>query len=142
MQERKEQSTKLRSKHPDRLPIIMIPQNIEISKIKYLVPCNIEFSTFIQLIRHDIKINRYESFFCLIDGLLPTNNQSIIELYNLYSNKDGFLYINITKESTFGDIKNSRYPLYKWTVFTLKPYSINVLRNMVKITVFLFKMLG
>ena len=102
MEERKDQSTKLRIKYPDRLPIIIIPKNIEINKTKYLVPCNIEFYTFIQLIRHDSKINKYESFFCLVNGLLPTNSQSIIELYNLHSSKDGFLYICITKENTFG----------------------------------------
>ena len=99
---RKQQSTKLRTKYPNKLPIIIVPRNICISKTKYLVPYDITFSAFIQIIRNNIAINKNEAFFCLIDGILPKNTQSIIELYNIHNNKDGFLYIDLVVENTFG----------------------------------------
>lgn len=102
MEFRKEQSTKLKLKYPDRIPIIITPQDVEITKTKYLAPLDINFSNFMALIKNNVKIRKSEALFCLINGILPTNSQSLAELYNANSHADGFLYVTIRKENVFG----------------------------------------
>ena len=101
-EERKSQSLKLRNKYPEKLPIIIIPHEIELTKKKFLVPYEINFATFMKSISTNIKINKSEALFCLIGDILPASTQSMIELYNQHVNKDGFLYIKMRKENAFG----------------------------------------
>ena len=101
-EERKSDSSKLRNKYPEKLPIIILPYDVEITKNKYLVPYDMNFATFIKSISANIKIKKSEALFCLIGDVLPANTQTIIELYNQNVSKDGFLYMKIRKENTFG----------------------------------------
>mgnify|MGYP001423668151 CR=1 FL=1 len=101
-EERKSNSLKLRKKYPEKLPIILLPYDIEVTKKKYLVPYDMNFATFVKTISSNIKIKKSEALFCLIGDILPTNTQNMIELYNQNVNKDGFLYIKLRKENTFG----------------------------------------
>jgi GABA(A) receptor-associated protein len=103
--ERKKKSAELLSKHPHQVPIILytnIKSNIEIVKNKYLVSKNVKFSQFMIQVRKHIKINFNESIFFLVNNKIMLLNELVETLYNNEKSADGFLYIYICKESTYG----------------------------------------
>jgi len=105
-EERLSESSKIIDKYPDRIPIIVEKSKgcklKDIDKNKYLVPNDMILSQFIYTIRKRIKLESSQALFFFIDNHVPTNSSPIGELYNLYKDKDGFLYITYTSENTFG----------------------------------------
>jgi len=106
LSERKTSSKKLREQFSDRIPIIIevAPSSkITLSKHKFLVPENITLGYFMSIIRKYINILSNESIFVSCENnIIPTMTISILELYTKYCNDDGFLYLYITSENTFG----------------------------------------
>lgn len=92
----------LLKKYPDRIPCIIVSNDIELVKNKYLVPKNMKFNEFLFSVRKNIKINKEEALFFTINNQIPSSNTSIIEIYNNLKKDNGLLYINISKENTFG----------------------------------------
>ena len=90
----------------DKIPIICQKnQNsdiIDIQHKKFLVSNTITLGQFICIIRKKIKLNMNQSLFCFINNILPTSDTLISDLYNIYKNKDGFLYIYYSGENSFG----------------------------------------
>ena len=100
------ESTKIREKYPDRIPIICekkgnshIPQ---LDKKKYLVPSDLTICQFMYIIRKRIKLQAENAIFLFINDKLPISSIMISELYNKEKDEDGFLYIYYTGETTFG----------------------------------------
>jgi GABA(A) receptor-associated protein len=93
-------------KHPDRVPIIVeisdkstLP---ELDKKKYLVPKDLTMGQFMIVIRKRIKLSPEKALFMFINNTLPSSSQLIGQIYDTSKNDDGFMYITITSESTFG----------------------------------------
>lgn len=106
-EKRKQESTKIRAKFPDRIPIIVEKRNNcknipSIDKNKYLVPSDLTVGQFMYIIRKRIKLNSSESLFIFINNILPTTSQTVGHLYKDYQDKDGFLYFTIQGQNTFG----------------------------------------
>jgi len=105
-EERLSESNRIIEKYPDRLPIIVERKNTcklnDIDKNKFLVPSDMVLTQFIYIIRKRIKLNSSEALFFFVNNILCNNSQSMIEIYNLYKDKDGFLYIEYSSENTFG----------------------------------------
>ena len=107
IEKRKEESEKIRKKHPDRIPIIVekasgnkdIPN---IDKKKYLVPKELTVGQFQYVIRKRIKLDSQKALFIFIDNKLPTTSELLLTVYDKYKNEDGFLYITYSGENTFG----------------------------------------
>ncbi len=103
---RKAESTKIRSKHPNRIPIIVekdSKSNITaIEKKKYLVPCDLTMGQFQYVIRKGIKLDSNQALFVFINNTLPPTSQLISEIYQQNQDKDGFLYVVYSSENTFG----------------------------------------
>ena len=100
---------KIMLKYPDKIPIICEKYfyaknncpNIE--KIKYLVPFHFKIYEFMQVIRNQIKLNKEEALYMIVNGDTMVSQESImIHVYHKYKNIDDFLYINYNIESTFG----------------------------------------
>lgn len=109
-EKRLEESIKIKTKHPDRIPIICekldrknddIPS---IDKIKYLVPVDLTLGQFSYVIRNRIKLPPSKALFLFVGGTIPTTSVLISDLYQLKKDDDGFLYIQYSGESTFGYI--------------------------------------
>lgn len=102
--ERKKESEHLKKKYLDRLPIICETYGeLKIDKNKYLLPKIMEFGNFIHLLRKKIKLNPNEGLFCFSENnKMFSMRSNISEIYSEYKSEDGFLYIIITKENTFG----------------------------------------
>ena len=104
---RENEAARIRSKYPDRIPVIVerdqdtdIP---EIDKVKYLVPADLSMGQFQYVIRKRIKLNPEKSlFFFLESGTIPAGSTVLSQIDMENRNKDGFLYMRYTGENTFG----------------------------------------
>lgn len=105
-EKRLKESTRIRDKYPDRIPIIVekaCKSNIpDIDKSKYLVPNDLTVGQFVYVIRKRIKINQEQAIFVFINNILPPTAALISEMYELHKNSDGFLYVIYSGENTFG----------------------------------------
>lgn len=107
LDKRLEESARVIGKHPDRLPIIIESNDQElldrINRTKYLIPNTMTVGGFITVLRRRIDLEPSEAIFVLVDGsILPPTAATMSELYNQYQDRDHFLYLLVTKESTFG----------------------------------------
>lgn len=94
---------KVLSKYPDRIPVIVVSDNIEISHHKYLTPTTLNVFNFIITLRKKIKtLNSNEAIFLFTKNTMLSQTCIFDDLYKKYKDKDGFLYITISKENTFG----------------------------------------
>lgn len=105
---RKEESTHILNKYPDRIPVIVeksdsSPTLKDIDKHKYLIPRDLTIGQFIHLIRQRIKIDAKDSIFIFIDNrVIPKTSDTIGQVYEQNQDKDGFLYVSYSAQQTFG----------------------------------------
>lgn len=103
---RSAEASRIRSKYPDRIPVICErgnEKNIpELDKAKYLVPADLTLGQFVYIIRKRIKISPEKAIFTFINGKLEPTSKLISTIYDENKDKDGFLYISYTGENTFG----------------------------------------
>jgi GABA(A) receptor-associated protein len=101
-----DESRKIRSRFPDRIPVIIEKYNYskieDIDKTKYLVPNDLSLAQLVYVIRKRIKLAPEKALFFFINGQIPTSSDLICNIYNTYKNDDGFLYIHYAEENTFG----------------------------------------
>ncbi len=101
------ESGRIRSKYPDRIPIICEKANNksgtpDIDKNKYLVPFDLTVGQFLYVIRKRIKLPPEAALYIFINGSLPSTSMLISTIYENEKDPDGFLYILYSKENTFG----------------------------------------
>jgi GABA(A) receptor-associated protein len=105
---RKEQSQSIRSKYPDKLPIIIeklknISSPIEdISKTKFLIPDDLVVSQLMCIIRKYLQLTSSDSIYLFSNDTLLSPSETLYTTYGKYKDDDGFLYIYYTSENTFG----------------------------------------
>lgn len=103
-EERIKISEKIKSKYPQRVPIIVdCKEEINLDKNKYIVPNDLTVGQFIYILKKRIQINHEQSIFLLCNNKLITANEIISNLYHKQKDYDGFLYIIICLENTFGN---------------------------------------
>ena len=104
-EDRLKESTNIKEKYADRIPIIVerMKDNVpEIDKHKFLVPNDLTVGQFLYVIRKRIQLNRDQALFIYINNILPTTSDSILHIYDKYVDADGFLYVQYSGENTFG----------------------------------------
>jgi GABA(A) receptor-associated protein len=107
-EDRLAESTKIRNKYPDRIPVIVErnpnTSNIpNIDKNKFLVPGDLTVGQFLYVIRKRIKLNPEQAIFIFINGkILPSTSALMSNLYKDYKTECGYLFVNYAGESTFG----------------------------------------
>ena len=103
---RRRESSRIMSKYPDRIPIIVSKNKSskiqDIDKKKYLVPREMYIGQFIYIIRKNLKLDQSEALFITINNQLSPSNIPLGEIYEKQKDKDGFLYMTYTSENTFG----------------------------------------
>jgi GABA(A) receptor-associated protein len=105
--ERREESQRVINKYPLRRPVICERLNTkngtpQIDKKKYLIPNDLTIGQLIYIIRDRLKIKSNEAIFLFINGKIMATSKNIIDVYNEEKDNDGFLYIQYSKENTFG----------------------------------------
>ena len=104
LEKRLEQSKLIMKKYPNRIPVICDVSNRlpKLDKHKYLIPEDLCSETFMSIIRRRIKLKpEYAMYFFVGDKILQANIY-MSEIYNKNKDEDGFLYIYVCAESTFG----------------------------------------
>ena len=105
LEERKIESDKLKTKFPDRLPVLIKRGSDsvqEIDKKKFLVPIDITVGQFIYIIRKRINLPPEKAIFVFVKNALPPTSALMSAIYQKYKNEDGFLYVTYSGENTFG----------------------------------------
>ena len=103
--------SELLKKYPDHVPVIINRNPADkilrdIDKKNYLIPKNLKVSEIYLIIRKKITIDSKHAIFIFVkshlgDVLVPVGS-NVLEIYDLYKNDDGILYIIYTTENTFG----------------------------------------
>lgn len=108
LEKRIQESTRIRDKYPDRIPIICEKRARDthippLTKYKYLVPADFTVGQFIHVIRKKIELTPEQALFVFLDNnTMPSTHQILGHIYDENRNEDGFLYIIYTGENTFG----------------------------------------
>ena len=108
-EERLKESNEIIEKYPSRIPLIVeklankndtiIP---EIDKNKYLVPEDLTVGQLIYVVKKRIKMSPEKAIFIFCENKLLNSNLTMKQVYANNKDKDGFLYIIYSGESTFG----------------------------------------
>lgn len=106
LKKRIDEANHIIKKYPDRVPVIVekagktdIP---DIDKKKYLVPSDLTVGQFVYVIRKRIKLTPEQAIFLFVNNTLPATASLMSQIYKEHKDKDGFLYISYSGESTFG----------------------------------------
>jgi len=101
MEYRTAEANKIKSKYPDRVPVIVEKVNgslvDDIDKRKYLVPNDITVAQFMWIIRKRINMPPEKALFLFIDKVVPTSSMTMGEIYVEHKDVDGFLYIQYSR---------------------------------------------
>jgi GABA(A) receptor-associated protein len=132
---RLEESTRIKNKYPERLPIIC--QRMKncnnncplIDKKKYLVPQDLTVGQFIYVIRKRCNITATNSLFCYINGTIPSTGTMLKQIYEEFKDSDGFLYIYYNTENTFGTNVHRWTQLSRSMVFSLQRFIVKQITN-------------
>jgi GABA(A) receptor-associated protein len=108
LEELQNESARILSKYPDRIPII-IEKNVncknlpELTKQKFLVPKDLTMSQFMYIIRKRIKLNEAEALFIFTaDEQLVPGSTKLLTVYDEHKDDSGFIFLIISAEQTFG----------------------------------------
>jgi GABA(A) receptor-associated protein len=104
--ERVKQFEKVTEAHPNKVPVILerapsaeVP---DIDKNKYLLPRDFTVANFLEVIRKRTNLSKEQALFVYVDGTVPASNAIFGSIYDQHKDKDGFLYVVYTGESSFG----------------------------------------
>lgn len=102
--QRRRESQRLRSDHPDRVPVIIeCSSDVPLQKKKYLVPHTASVAFFLMTVRKNIELGSQHGLYLHTEkGESPWMAQPMSSLYRYSHNDDGFLYLTLMREATFG----------------------------------------
>jgi len=100
-------SSRVKEKHQGRLPIFVekSPKSTlkDLKKQKFLVPSDITFGSFINVIRSHIELTPNHALFLFVNNTsLPSASEIISKISKTNKDEDGFLYFTYMEENTFG----------------------------------------
>lgn len=105
LQSRLRRSRSILKRYPDKIPIIINSKskNINLSRTNFIIPDDMTVSMFICYIRKNITLDQNQSIYMFTEkGILIPSSYSLHRIYNEYKNQDGYLYLTIALENTFG----------------------------------------
>lgn len=105
LEERTNESEKILSRYPDRIPIICetLDKNApKLDKKKFLVPYDLTMGQFMFILRKRIKLKQEEAIYLFVNNTICTSSTIMNTIYQEHKDEDGFLYIKYNGESTFG----------------------------------------
>ena len=96
-------SDRILLKYQQHVPIIIeCKKGINIDKHKFVITKSITIGQVLYIIKKRIDILPQQAIFLICNNILLMNTDIIENVYNKYKDEDGFLYIFITLENTFG----------------------------------------
>jgi len=96
-------STIIQNKYPGFVPIIANGMNgLVLSKNKFLVHKDAPVTRLLVAIRSKTNLTPEEALYLSCCNHIPKQSDLMSVLYSKYSDKDGFMYIKVYREETFG----------------------------------------
>jgi GABA(A) receptor-associated protein len=99
---------RIKGKYPNRIPIIIEianGSNLNLTRSRFLAPEQISIGGFLNEIRKQTNVQKEEAIFIFCGSgnnvLVPTTH-NLNSIYEKYRDEDGFLYLTIALENTFG----------------------------------------
>lgn len=107
LSDRKITAGRIVTQHPDRFPVVVecseqLQQEHPLKKNKFAVPQDLTLAQFLFVIRKHMKLQPEYAIFAFINNRLYPTTSPIGAIYAQEKTEDGFLYIDIFQESTFG----------------------------------------
>lgn len=111
VEERRVENNKFRAKYPNRVAVVVSRVNSQTPKLtknKFLVPSDLLALQFVSLVRNRMAhaLNGEQAIYLFTeDNVLVTGSKLISQVYAEHKNlEDGFLYMGVSTENTFGDV--------------------------------------
>lgn len=102
----------LKDKYPNNVQVILQSDTITLIKTKYLIPNDLTTGQFLYFLRRKLTLRPEQAVFLFIEviddkerkvsSFLPRGGETVGEIYTNNYHTDGYLYIFIENESTFG----------------------------------------
>lgn len=105
LEKRKEKSRSIMKKYSDRVPVICQTSNDlpDLDNYKFLVPGELSAANLNYVIRKRIKLEKDKALYFFVGKALMPSTILCSQLYERFKDEDGFLYVYICCESTFGN---------------------------------------
>ena len=105
--ERKLKAAIILKQHPDRIPVVVecseqLQEAHPLKKNKFIVPYELTLAQFMFVIRKHMKLNPEYAIFVFINNRLHPTTSLIGTIYEKEKDEDGFMYLDVFQESTFG----------------------------------------
>lgn len=107
-EERCTESSKIRNKYPERIPIIVEKSETckdinQIDKHKFLVPIDLTMGQFVFVVRKRLRLPSEKALFFFNNNSIPPTSKSLVDIDTNFRDQDGFLYFVYSSENTFGE---------------------------------------
>ena len=107
LNDRKITAGRITTQHPDRIPVVVecseqLHREHPLKKNKFAVPHDLTLAQFLFVIRKHMKLQPEYAIFAFINNRLHPTTSPIGAIYAQEKTDDGFMYIDIFQESTFG----------------------------------------
>ena len=105
--ERKLKASLILKQHPERIPVVVecseqLQEIHPLKKNKFIVPYEMTLAQFMFVIRKHMKLAPEYAIFVFINNRLHPTTSLIGVLYAQEKDEDGFMYLDVFQESTFG----------------------------------------
>lgn len=100
---RQESSSSVLRRHPHHRPFIVESKKFKLDRSKFLVPEDVTVAQLMYVVRKRLRLNSNEAIFFLMNNVMPIGSSLISQIYHENAADDGFCYITVTKENTFGN---------------------------------------
>lgn len=101
--QRLRKAKRLMERHPDHYPVVVTPDNLKMTTVKFLPHKDSQVGEFMRCVRGYIqKLKETDALLLFVEGTMPPMTGTIGELYTTYASPDGYLHVKLSRESTFG----------------------------------------
>ena len=74
-----------------------------LDRTKYLVPFDLTVGQFMFVLRKRMKLPSEQAIFLFVNGIIPSSNALVQDLYHQHRDLNGVLYVGYSGENTFGN---------------------------------------
>lgn len=106
-EDRKKVSDRIVNEHPNRIPVIVecsepLQRDHPLPKNKFAVPYDLTLAQFMFVVRKNMSLKPEFALYAFINGRLHPTAALMGTIYAQEKTDDGFMYIELFQESTFG----------------------------------------
>lgn len=107
LEDRKKVSNRIVNEHPNRIPVIVecseaLQRDHTLPKNKFAVPYDLTLAQFMYVVRKNMALKPEFALYAFINNRLHPTAALMGTIYSQEKTDDGFMYIELFQESTFG----------------------------------------